>query len=99
MDFESMLIVALTFRIRRIRPYVLCAILLSQICFSQVPVGDTRAKEVLQWSEAEQTEFAASVMDRGFPQDDGDRFSFLLVNRSSLVVPMLEAKLEQEWKR
>ena len=93
MGFEAMLILPLKLRIT---PFVLCATLLLQVCFSQVQVDDARAKEVLRRSDAEQVEFVKSVLDQQFPETQGDRFSLLLVNRSELVIPLVESKVERE---
>jgi hypothetical protein len=57
------------------------------------------AKDVLLLSEAEQRQFVNSVLNAGFPEKEGDRFSLLLVNRSVLVLPLLESRIEQELKR
>jgi hypothetical protein len=70
-----------------------------QVCFSQTPVPNEDAKSVLQLSELEQQQFVTSILDRDFPESDGDRFSLLLVNRSALVIPILESRIEQELKR
>jgi hypothetical protein len=47
-------------------------------------------------SEAEQVVFAKSVLEQHFPENEGDRFSLLLVNRSALVVPLIESTIETE---
>ena len=57
------------------------------------------AKSVLQLPESEQRQFVISVLDAGFPEKDGDRLSLLLVNRSALVIPILESRIELELKR
>lgn len=57
------------------------------------------AKDALLLSEAEQRQFVSSVLNGGFPEKEGDRFSLLLVNRSALVLPLLESRVEQELKR
>src|SRR5580693_4238260 len=79
--------------------YIAPAFWILQVGFSQTPVANEDAKSVLRLSEAEQRQFVDSTLDRGFPENDGDRFSVLLVNRSALVVPILESRVEQELKR
>lgn len=66
------------------------------VIFAQAPSPNKDAKSVLHLSEAEQRRFVNLVLDAGFPENEGDRFSLLLVNRSALVVPILESRLEQE---
>lgn len=80
---------------------LMCAMMIPctvQVAFSQPPTRE-ETKSVLQLSEAEQRQFVNSVLDGGFPQNQGDKFSLLLVNRSSLVIPIVEARLEQELKQ
>src|SRR5258708_4319716 len=98
MDFETMLLTPIfksAIRVLHMTPtfWVL------QVCFSQTPVPNEGAKSVLRLSEAEQRQFVDSILDRGFPENDGDRFSVLLVNRSALVVPILESRVEHELRR
>lgn len=52
--------------------------------------GPQRGAEILRQSEAAQTDYAREVIANGFPAAEGDRFAFLLLNRSRLVVPLLE---------
>jgi len=59
-------------------------------------VEEPPASEVLQWSETKQVEFVRSAMVNLFPDKDGDRLGMLLVNRSALLIPILEARIEQE---
>jgi hypothetical protein len=71
----------------------------SHVSLAQTPATSEEAKSVLRLSEVEQRQFVNSILDRGFPENEGDRFSLLLVNRSALVVPILESRLEQELER
>lgn len=58
-------------------------------------VGDPPRKGVLQLTEAEQTEFAASYINRGIPPDaSANTFADLVSSRSSTVIPMIERKIE-----
>jgi len=80
---------------------LMCAMMIPcmvQVAFSQAPTRE-EAKSVLRLSETEQRQFVNSVLDGGFPENQGDRFSLLLVNRSGLVIPILEARVEQELKQ
>jgi len=95
-----MLMIALIQRaIRRSAPSIISVLWTFQVAFPQVPTTTEDAKSVLRLSEAEQREFVNSVLDAGFPDDTGDRFSLLLANRSALVVPILESRVEQEVQR
>jgi hypothetical protein len=76
----------------------LMVLLSVRIGSSQEPAPEA-AKNVLLFSEAEQRQFVNSVLDAGFPEKEGDKFSLLLVNRSALVLPLLESRVEQELKR
>jgi hypothetical protein len=76
----------------------LIVLLMLPVAFSQAGMPED-AKLILQQSEADQRHFVDSYLDAGFPENEGDRFSFLLVNRSSLVLPILELKIEQELKQ
>ena len=49
------------------------------------------ARNVLQWTDAEQRDFVLSAMNAGFPVSMADEMSLLLLNRPQLVVPLLEA--------
>jgi hypothetical protein len=67
-----------------------------QLCVAQAAKDGETVKSILQVSEAEQVEFVKSTLEQHFPENQGDRFSLLLVNRSKLVVPLIEAKIETE---
>jgi hypothetical protein len=58
-------------------------------------VGDPPLNGVLQLTEAEQTDFASSYINRGMPQDaSANTFAYLVTYRSSTVIPMIERKIE-----
>jgi hypothetical protein len=81
---------------RRIPLAVICAASLLQVCVAQTAKDAETVKSILRVSEAEQVEFVKSVLEQHFPENEGDRFSLLLVNRSALVVPLIESKIETE---
>jgi len=83
-------------RFRRISLAVICAALLLRVCAAQTARDSETVKGILQASEAEQVAFTKSTLDQHFPENEGDRFSLLLVNRSALVVPLIESKIEAE---
>jgi len=53
---------------------------------------------LLQASETEQIAFINSALDQGLPPDLSDQMSLVLNNRSSVALPLLEAKIEQVLK-
>jgi len=75
---------------------VICAASLLQVCVAQTARDAETVKSILQMPEAEQVAFAKSVLEHHFPEGEGDRFSLLLVNRSALVIPLIESKIEAE---
>jgi hypothetical protein len=86
----------LNFHPRRAPLAVICAASLLQVCVAQTAKDAEALKNILRVSEAEQIEFAKSVLEQHFPENEGDRFSLLLVNRSALVIPLIESKIETE---
>ena len=81
---------------RRMPFAVICLASLLQVCVAQTAKDAETVKKILQVPEAEQVEFVRSVLEQHFPENDGDRFSLLLVNRSALVIPLIESKIETE---
>ena len=57
---------------------------------------DTPAWRLLRASEAEQIAAVNSTLDRGFPPDND--IGLLMVNKSPLVLPLVEKKIEQVLK-
>jgi len=56
---------------------------------------DTFPFQLLKWSEAEQSSWIQSDLDRGMPTDLGDALTMLILNRSSVTLPLIEKKIEQ----
>jgi len=83
--------------VRRRMQVTIGVLSLSCCAFAQSQISN--AKSVLQLTEEQQRQFVTSVLDSGFPEGEGDRFSLLLVNRSSLVVPILESRVVLELER
>jgi hypothetical protein len=79
------------------RPQILAVLLivLAQNCHGQALQSGSDARDILRWPEGQQIAFVTSVLDRKFPDSDGDKFSLLVVNRSAIVIPLLEAHVEQ----
>src|SRR5258708_20802 len=56
------------------------------------------ARNILDKTEAEQTTFITSTMEQGFPEDRADQMTMLIINRSAVTIPLIEAKLEEMLK-
>jgi hypothetical protein len=53
------------------------------------------ARRIVGMSEESQVAYARWYLAQGMPTDGGDAFAVLVLNRSSLVLPILEAKIEE----
>ncbi len=78
---------------------VMTAICLVPNCLAQSLQDGKEAREILRLTDEKQREFVNSVMDKEFPESDGDKFGFLLMNRSELVIPLVEERIEIELRR
>jgi hypothetical protein len=79
---------------RTIRPVfrgALLAIFACAMC-AQIP----SPKAVLDLSETEQVKFVTEAMNAGFPSETADHMTMLILNRGSLVIPILEAQILEE---
>src|ERR1035441_454805 len=56
------------------------------------------ARAILDLSEGEQIAFINRTMDLGFPENRADQMTMLIINRSALTLPLIEAKLEKALK-
>src|SRR6516162_3499142 len=56
------------------------------------------ARTILDLSESEQAAFIRSTMALGFPMNRADQMTMLIINRSALVFPLIEGKLEEALK-
>jgi hypothetical protein len=52
-------------------------------------------RQLLNSSEAEQVSMIRAALDRGFPQPEASRLSPLVYRRSSLILPVIEQKIEE----
>jgi hypothetical protein len=59
---------------------------------------ESLARRILRMSEPEQTAYANLVLDQGLQIDNTDPLIMLILNRSSLVLPMMEKKIEEVLK-
>jgi hypothetical protein len=56
------------------------------------------ARTILDLGEADQIAFINRTMELGFPVSRADQMTMLIVNRSALALPLIEAKLEEDLK-
>lgn len=69
------------------------------ITTAQVVDRGVAARQLLEWPEEQQIAFVTSVLDTGFPVGSGDEFALLVVNKSRVVVPRIEARIEIELRK
>jgi hypothetical protein len=53
------------------------------------------ARIILERAEAEQAAFIMETIGQGFPEVRADQMTILIINRSGLAVPLIDAKLEE----
>jgi hypothetical protein len=74
----------------------LATIGLTAITGPQSAVGqETLAWRILKWSEADQVSWINSTLDKGMPVDLGGVLNMLVLNKSSLTLPLIEKKIEE----
>lgn len=56
------------------------------------------ARAILDVGESEQIAFINRTMDLGFPENRADQMTMLIINRSTITLPLIEARLEQSLK-
>lgn len=56
------------------------------------------ARTILELGESEQIAFINRTMDLGFPENRADQMTMLVINRSAITLPLIEAKLEEALK-
>ena len=59
---------------------------------AQVP----QARAIVELTETEQSRFVNETIAAGFPDDRADQMTMLVLNRSGLVLPLLERRVEDE---
>src|ERR1039458_2719045 len=80
------------FRSPRIQSSAVLLFFVVGVIRAQVPP----ARDILALSEAELTKFVNATVDAGFPADRADQMTMLIINRSGLVLPLLERRVEVE---
>src|SRR3954451_23722633 len=56
------------------------------------------AREILKLTEAEQVQFVKATLDQGLPDNRADQMTMLVINRSSLTLPLIEVRIEEALK-
>lgn len=79
-----------------IRTLLLAVLLVSSSVHGQDVVP--AARTILDLSEGEQVAFIRSTMELGFPINRADQMTMLVINRSALALPLIEAKMEEALK-
>ncbi len=75
---------------------ILAASIIASRAQTPAPNEITYRDNILRVSEAEQIAFVRSVLDQCIPP--GDTLTLLLLNRSSLALPLIERKIEEVLK-
>lgn len=65
------------------------------LLFSQE--DDSLPRRIVKWSEAEQTAWLNSYLSDGMPQPFGDALARLVLNKSSITLPLLEKKSKKSF--
>jgi hypothetical protein len=79
-----------------IRTLFLAVLLASSTVHGQDAVPPART--ILDLSDADQIAFIRRTMELGFPTNRSDQMTMLIINRSALALPLIEAKMEEALK-
>jgi hypothetical protein len=60
--------------------------------------ADEPARKILELTDAEQIQFIRTALEQGLPEGSADQMTMLVINRSSITLPLIEGKLEQALK-
>lgn len=80
------------YRLTRLLNIAFLLIVLAGFVRAQIP----SARAILEESETEQAKFVVETMAAGFPADRADQMTMLIINRSALLLPLLEERIEAE---
>lgn len=73
----------------------LCA--MPSLAFAQGQ-ADGPARKILELTDAEQIQFIRTALEQGLPEGSADQMTMLVINRSSITLPLIEGKIEQVLK-
>ena len=76
------------------RLFSIAALLLSPLVLTRAQIP--QARMIVELTEAEQTKFVNETIAAGFPDDRADQMTMLVLNRSAIVLPLLERRVEDE---
>jgi hypothetical protein len=79
---------------RSLRPQVSAVVFMLILGSGTAQIPSARA--MLELSEVEQTKFVNETMEAGFPDERADQMTMLIINRSALVLPLIERRIEIE---
>lgn len=74
----------------------IAVLLLSSLGLIRAQVPQARA--IVELTETEQSRFVTETIAAGFPDDRADQLTMLVLNRSALVLPLLERRVEDEFR-
>ena len=57
------------------------------------------ARKILESTDAEQIQFINASLEQGLPDSRADQMTMLVINRSSITLPLIEEKLEEALKQ
>jgi hypothetical protein len=61
--------------------------------------ADEPARKILELTEGEQIQFVRSTLEQGLPESRADQMTMLVINRSSITLPLIEEKIEETLKQ
>jgi hypothetical protein len=60
---------------------------------------DEPARKILELTDAEQVQFIRASLEQGLPEGSVDQMTMLVINRSSITLPLIEEKIEEALKK
>jgi hypothetical protein len=60
---------------------------------------DEPARKILELTDAEQVQFIEASLEEGLPESRADQTTMLVINRSSITLPLIEEKIEEALKQ
>src|ERR1017187_5092912 len=61
--------------------------------------ADEPARKILELTEIEQIQFVRSTLEQRLPESNADQMTMLVINRSSITLPLIEEKIEDMLKQ
>src|ERR1035437_6006156 len=57
------------------------------------------ARRILELTDAEQIQFINASLEQGLPESRADQMTMLVINRSSITLPLIEERIEAALKQ